>query len=74
MGNNNNIRQNNFIKKKNSKTNYDRFNINNYDSSKPIKLLQSGHKKSLSIDKSKKNNINNNYLYNQQAIYIKTTE
>ena len=68
MGNNNNnIRQNNFIKK-NNKNNYDRFNINNYDSSKPIKLIQSGHKKAISIDKSKKNNMNNNYLYNQQFI------
>ena len=69
MGNNNNIRQNNFIKKQNSKNNYDRFNINNYDSSKPIKLLQPGYKKSLSINKNKKNNINNNnYLYNQQYV------
>ena len=48
MGNNNNnIRQNNFIKK-NNKNNYDRFNINNYDSSKPIKLIQSGHISNLS--------------------------
>ena len=32
-------------------------------------MLQSGHKKSLSIDKSKKTNINNNnYLYNQQYV------
>ena len=74
MGNNNNIRQNNFIKKQNSKNNYDRFNINNYDSSKPIKLLQPGHRKSISTDKpSKKHNNNNNmnsnnYLYNQQYI------
>ena len=46
----NNPRQNNFIKRS-SRSNYDRFNINNYDSSKPIKLLQSGHKKSASIEK-----------------------
>ena len=68
---NNNPRSNNFIKRGN-KNNYDRFNINNYDSSKPIKLLQPGHRKSVSTDKpSKKHNNNmnnNNYLYNQQYI------
>ena len=74
MPNNNNPRQNNFMKRT-SKSNYDRFNINNYDSSKPIKLLQPGHRKSISTDKpSKKHNNNNNmnnnnnYLYNQQYI------
>ena len=61
----NNPRQNNFIKRS-SRSNYDRFNINNYDSSKPIKLLQSGHKKSASIDKPSKKSANSNYLYNQQ--------
>ena len=61
----NNPRQNNFIKRSN-RSNYDRFNINNYDSSKPIKLLQSGHKKSASIDKPSKKSNNSNYLYNQQ--------
>ena len=61
----NNPRQNNFIKRS-SRSNYDRFNINNYDSSKPIKLLQSGHKKSASIDKPSKKSNNSNYLYNQQ--------
>ncbi len=64
IGNSNNPRQNNFMKRS-SRSNYDRFNINNYDSSKPIKLLQPGNRKSVSTDKSaKKHNIN--YLYNQQ--------
>ena len=70
MLSNNNPRQNNFMKKSN-KNNYDRFNLNNYDSSKPIKLLQPGQRKSVSTDKPSRkhnNNINNNYLYNQQYV------
>ena len=44
-----------------------RFNINNYDSSKPIKLLNNPiYKKSTSSDKVIKSHINNNYLYGQQ--------
>ena len=61
----NNPRQNNFIKRS-SRSNYDRFNINNYDSSKPIKLLQPSHKKSASTDKPNKKSNSHNYLYNQQ--------
>ena len=61
---NNNPHQNNFIKRNNK--NYDRFNINNYDSSRPIKLLQPGHKKSISTEKSSKKQ--NNYLFNQPYI------
>ena len=61
----NNPRQNNFIKRS-SRSNYDRFNVNNYDSSKPIKLLQPSHKKSASTDKPNKKSNSHNYLYNQQ--------
>ena len=44
-----------------------RFNINNYDSSKPIKLLNNPiYKKSTSTDKVIKSHFNNNYLYGQQ--------
>ena len=45
-----------------------RFKINNYDSSKPIKLLNNPiYKKSTSSDKVIKSHINNNnYLYGQQ--------
>ena len=56
--------QNNFMKRNNK--NYDKFNINNYDSNKPIKLLQPGHKKSISTDKSSKKQ--NNFLFNQPYI------
>ena len=70
-------RQNNFmLKRTNNKNNYDRFNINNYESSKPIKLLNNsqGHKKSISIDKSSKIQGNNyNYLYNQQYMIKSST-
>lgn len=47
---------------------YNRFNINNYDSSKPIKLLNNPvYKHSTSTDKvNKKIQMNNNYLYGQQ--------
>ena len=56
IGNSNNPRQNNFMKRS-SRSNYDRFNINNYDSSKPIKLLQPGNRKSVSTHQQLPKNI-----------------
>ena len=65
IGNSN--RENNFMKKSKSPNIYNRFNLNNYDTSKPIKLLNTpGYKKSTSTDKDIKAQINNNYLFGQQ--------
>ena len=63
----NNIRENNFMKKQKNQQIYSRFNANNYDSSKPIKLLNNPeYKKSTSSDKVIKGKMNNNYLYENQ--------
>ena len=69
----NNGRENNFMKKNKNPNIYNRFNLNNYDGAKPIKLLNHpGYKKSTSTDKVNKginninNNNNNNYLYGQE--------
>ena len=55
------------MKKPKSPNIYNRFNLNNYDSTKPIKLLGGPiYKKSTSTDKVIKDQMNNNYLYPQQ--------
>lgn len=55
------------MKKTKSPNVYNRFNLNNYDSTKPIKLLNNPiYKKSTSTDKVIKAHINNNILYGQQ--------
>ena len=55
------------MKKSKSPNIFNRFNLNNYDGTKPIKLLGApGYKKSISSDKVIKNQINTNYLYPQQ--------
>ena len=55
------------MKKSKSPNIYNRFNLNNYDSTKPIKLLNTpGYKKSTSSDKVIKGQINNNNLFGQQ--------
>jgi hypothetical protein len=66
IGNNN--RENNFMKKQKNPNMYNRFNLNNYDSSKPIKLLNNPiYKHSTSTDKvNKKVQMSNNYLYGNQ--------
>ena len=55
------------MKKQKNQQIYSRFNANNYDSSKPIKLLNNPeYKKSTSSDKVIKGKMNNNYLYENQ--------
>ena len=65
IGNNN--RENNFMRKPKNQNVYNRFNGNNYDSTKPIKLLNNPvYKYSTSTDKvNKKIKINNFNLYGQ---------
>jgi hypothetical protein len=53
VGNNN--RQNNFMRQQKNPNTYGRFNVNNYDSTRPIKLLNTPiYKNSTSTDKAKK--------------------
>jgi hypothetical protein len=55
------------MKKPKNSNIFNRFNGNNYDSTKPIKLLNNpGYKKSISSDKVIKGQLNNNYLYDNQ--------
>ena len=56
------------MKKQKNPNMYNRFNLNNYDSSKPIKLLNNPiYKHSTSTDKvNKKVQMSNNYLYGNQ--------
>ena len=54
------------MKKPKNPNTFNRFNLNDYDSTKPIKLLTPGYKKSISTDKVNKIQINNNFLYGQQ--------
>ena len=65
IGNNN--RENNFKKKTKSPIIYNRPNINNNDTTRPIKLLNTpGYKNSTSSDKGIKSQSNNIYLIGQQ--------
>ena len=65
IGNNN--RQNHFMRQPKNQNLYGRFNVNNYDSTRPIKLLNNPiYKNSTSTDKAKKSFNFNNYNFHGQ--------